>query len=687
VRKLLAILPLAVVAMGCGSRNTSTPPSAPTSPVKSVLADPVNDLPLLWNGLIGVRIGPNGTPETAEGVNAPLYAIDEYLPTGEEKILPVPNTLSAKVGLNRAAIALPAESARMDFSTGILTLGGKTEKGNFECRTVLNPTERILAQRWKITPSQDTMLTFGGNAEPPLGADKSEREYAMTLANGRIRAAVRLRRSGGTWEPTTNTIKLAKGATFTGEVTWSLSRSANWPALLAARGIEVDLVANWDKPLPPPTYDQVATAARKTWAKRWETDIEIDGPKEDQEAVRSFLFYLRSAISPNGDMVVSPFALSKGAYGGHIFWDADVWVFPALALIDPQTAKAIPNYRLAREPAAQANYHAWLNAKRPIAKSRFLGVAPPADALTYPWESSVTGKETVVGGWTVVDPGPSKQEVHITGSVVWSLERAAALGLADPAHVKRIGRRAAEYYLHRGRFRPDGKFEIPGVMSPDEHHVGDNDLYTNLLAKHVIDTYAADRYPNGIDIVLPRDSKSFLTYDNDAERGYKQVAALLAVYPLQYPPAELQARTMLERFAPKVIKNGPAMSDAIDAVVWARLGEPELAYDEWRRSWREFTEPPLMLFREKRDNGNTYFTTGAAGCLQTVLFGFLGFRLDSQKDPAASWSKKLIGEHWLTIKPNLPKAWRSVKFKNFTVLGHRYTLTATHSGVTVTQGD
>jgi hypothetical protein len=107
----------------------------------------------------------------------------------------------------------------------------------------------------------------------------------------------------------------------------------------------------------------------------------------------------------------------------------------------------------------------------------------------------------------------------------------------------------------------------------------------------------------------------------------------------------------------------------------------------------EFVKEPLMQFSEKRSKPKTYFTTGAAGCLQTVLFGFLGFRIDSKKQAGAGWSTNLALGQVLSVKPNLPKTWKSVKLKNFTVLGRRYTLIATHpdangqGGVQVIQGD
>ncbi len=120
------------------------------------------------------------------------------------------------------------------------------------------------------------------------------------------------------------------------------------------------------------------------------------------------------------------------------------------------------------------------------------------------------------------------------------------------------------------------------------------------------------------------------------------------------------------------------MSDSVHALIWARLGEIDKGYDTWRASWKPFTKQRLMLFSEKRNKPTTYFTTGAAGSLQAVLFGFLGFRLDSVSEQGAAWSIKLKGNNWLSAKPNLPREWKSVKLSNFTVLGHHYTLTATH---------
>jgi hypothetical protein len=48
---------------------------------------------------------------------------------------------------------------------------------------------------------------------------------------------------------------------------------------------------------------------------------------------------------------------------------------------------------------------------------------------------------------------------------------------------------------------------------------------------------------------------------------------------------------------------------------------------------------------------------------------------------------KLKGEHFLSVRPHLPTAWKAVKFTNFAVLGRRFTLSATHNGATVSPGE
>ncbi len=398
----------------------------------------------------------------------------------------------------------------------------------------------------------------------------------------------------------------------------------------------------------------------------WETDIEIEGPVVDQQAIRSFLFYLRRAIHPSGKMSVSPYALSNKTYNGHIFWDADIWVFPAIALLDPARASTIPGYRVHMLPAARRNFQAWVKAGKPTGAGALV-VEPryQAQGAKFPWESSVTGQETV--------KGESKFQDHITGSIAWSVSLANALGITKD---KEILPAAAAFYQSRSVVGPNGR-EINGTMSPDEFHTGNNDLYTNLLAQWCMN---GGKWEGDNLFKLPAREGSFLTYDGDKLRAYKQAAAVLAIFPLQFPAAVAQSKEMMARFSTKVTPNGPAMSDSIHALIEARMGDSDRAYETWHKSWRPFTDHPLLLFSEKRSRASTYFVTGAAGCLQTVLFGFLNLRIGPEK-PVRGWARPLKNGFWLTADPKLPKQWKSVKLKGISILGRKETLIFDANGV------
>jgi trehalose/maltose hydrolase-like predicted phosphorylase len=549
-----------------------------------------------------------GVRVSAAGLaGGPAFRSDRYQQTGEEKIEPQANPLPAHVTFRGAAIE--PESIRdahqtLNFRTGILRSAWTHEGTEIACETALAADRRALAQRWR----------FRG---------KAAHDYDVSGAQGSKELADS--------QPDERIIELSWG---------------------------------------DGSYRKIANASEAAWQGRWQTDVLIDGPDDDQEAVRAALFYLRSAVHPTGSMSVAPFGLSNDTYFGHVFWDADLWVMPALAFIEPESAAAIARYRLERLAQARRNYQSWLGEGRPIANGQ--RVSPrsprPAGGMKFPWESSVTGKETV--------PGPSRYQDHVTGTVAFAVAQAAALGLAPGKGTADLLRGARGFYTARTEMAPQG-LVLRQTMSPDEHHLGDNDLYTNLVALWCLNS---GRWQGSARVVLPRDAESLISYDGDRFRGYKQAAAMLAVYPLQYPEAETQAMTMLGRFENGVIANGPAMADAVHATVHARFGSPDDAYQVWRKDWQDFVKDPHLQFSEKRHRPVTYFTTGAGGSLQAVIYGFLGFRIDDKPLPGAKTIPLQDGKV-LSIRPRLPRAWKRVVFQNFIVLSRRYTLTATHDRV------
>lgn len=390
-------------------------------------------------------------------------------------------------------------------------------------------------------------------------------------------------------------------------------------------------------------------------------NIAIDGPEIDSRFVQTALSHLYAASGrkklPVKQYGFAPFGLNNSLYFGHTFWDMDVWVLPSMLFLQPEAVRQMNQYRLDRAEQAEMNAAEYF--KR------------PDSGMKFPWESSVSGKETV--------PGPSQKEHHISGSVLWGLNLSEKAGIAAQGEVAKVAAGVGKFFSLRSVPGPNGR-EIKDVMSPDENHIGDNDLYTNLLAQWAMNGRKWERPSK---FKLPKDAKSFLTYDGDPERGYKQAAAVLSIFPLQYPEAERQARVMMERFEGKVSKNGPAMTDAIHATIWARLGEKEKAYDAWKRAWEPFVRGPQMMFSEKRTSDRTYFYTGAAGCLNTVLYGFAGFRFDEKPAEGALWKKQLKSGWWISCKPQLPPKWKSLRISPMTIDGVKYNVEVRNDAVEV----
>jgi Glycosyl hydrolase family 65 central catalytic domain len=101
-------------------------------------------------------------------------------------------------------------------------------------------------------------------------------------------------------------------------------------------------------------FDALLAEHRAAWAGRWrDAEVEL--------AVRFNLFHLMASVPTDGEAAVGPRGLSGPAYGGHVFWDADVFVLPFLAATCPPAARAMLEYRIrrlgpARQRAADRGY-------------------------------------------------------------------------------------------------------------------------------------------------------------------------------------------------------------------------------------------------------------------------------------------------------------------------------------------
>ena len=365
---------------------------------------------------------------------------------------------------------------------------------------------------------------------------------------------------------------------------------------------------------------------------------------------------LKDFIATNG---FPPFGVSNDLYFGHTFWDMDVWMMPAMIFLAPDSARAAAQYRIDRSKQAHLNYLDWAKTN----KKKFA-----IDGMKFPWESSVSGKEVCMQ--------KTKNQEHISGDVVWGLTQAEAMSLTDPAEVKRISNAVSTYYLQRS-VKTERGLEIKNVTSPNEKFEGDNDLYTNKLAEWVV---GGRSWNTDLRFFAPMDESSLLNYQGDPIRDYQQAAGLLAIYPLQSPQAEEDATRMMERFAERISPNGPAMGHAVVATIWARMGEPDKAFAAWKDSWQPYLKGPNYLFSERRNAVRPYFYTGAAGAINTILYGFLGFRIDRVPLSGATWTQRLRSGWWLSAKPCVPDEMGTVTVDGINLDGKMVSITASTKG-------
>jgi len=399
-------------------------------------------------------------------------------------------------------------------------------------------------------------------------------------------------------------------------------------------------------------------------------ELEIDGPDEDREHVAGAIRTLRAQLARSG-RPSGPFGLTSDRFEGRVFWDADLWVLPACLILDPPVAKLIAEFRLNSLGQAAKNYKLWREAGMPIARGTLPATQGIEPGIKFPWESDASGRES--------SPTETRFQDHVTASVMLGLDWASAFGLVDSAVVNSAGRQAANFYLSRSEVGLGNQREIRGTVSPSERHVADNDLFTNVMAE-----WCVNRFLNRAEtFARPKDETTYMTFDGDIFGQYQQAAALLAIFPAQDRLVESESTRMYDRFSKKVTEYGPAMSDAIHAIVAARMGQPDVAYKDWQQSWTRFTDENGYFF-EKQPNRDTIFLTGLAANLNAVLYGFLGLRLD-RFEPNAPWKLPLANGYWISSSPHLPKAWKSITLKNIQLGGQRFTIRATHDRLDVTK--
>lgn len=660
----------------------------------------------LGNGFIGCRIMGEGVG-SHNGEPLPCFMAGLY---DNEKLVPTPTWSDLRFydGKTEFKIDKDADYKQVvNMKTGILTTyatwraGSKTLKGKIEV-IVSRAEPGVGLVRAELRPNFSSRIaaqSYSRNTEGFVLSSSSEEGDVGWRLNGRERirvCAFGTKQSGIKFALASLLVSSAEGD----PPSWGGSSVESVLALEPKRGIKFS-VSNYSSVFIGGDPENNAcmnvlfaagahdiTMKSKLWELRkyddsrfislhkramsdlWKHDIIIDGPKRDQQAIHSCMFYLMQSVRAGSRWSIPPMGLSNNAFSGHVFWDADLWMFPALILQHPELARSIVDYRYNTLPGAMAN----------AKEHGFAGAE-------YAWESGYTGKEDTPNGLVY------RYERHINGDVAlcqWQYY----LATGDKAWLKTRGypvlKATADYWVSRVKWNPaKDRYEILQVVPPDENADQiNNSAYTNIIAQMNLQIaglaakiiWAApnpkwEQVAGKMYIPYDPNSKRFIAFDGHKPKWKaKQADTELIIYPLQY---KLAAQNMTDiykntfgYYSDLVDPRGPAMTTSAYSVIAARMGDCGRAYNEFVKSYKPYFRGPFNYFNEKPSTTyeNMCFLTGAAGPVQSTIFGLAGANMDYY----AKDDSKIL--NW---SPCLPKCWKSVKLTGVQWRGKQFDVTVT----------
>ncbi|MDQ6646601.1 MAG: beta-phosphoglucomutase [Pseudomonadota bacterium] len=233
----------------------------------------------------------------------------------------------------------------------------------------------------------------------------------------------------------------------------------------AAAALEGAMDAGFDRLLQGQARDLAAFWARAS--------LSIDGDEASEQALRFNLFHVFQSVGRDGRSGIAAKGLTGEGYEGHVFWDSETFVLPALALLDTAVVKPALLWRLRTLDRARAHAREMNHGRGAL----------------YPWRT-INGDEC-----SAHYPSGSAQ-YHINAAIAFAI-RLYVEASDDRGFLAEGGAEilfeTARIWLQIGHFnaRRGGAFCINDVTGPDEYTaLVDNNYYTNRMAQEHL-SYAA----------------------------------------------------------------------------------------------------------------------------------------------------------------------------------------------------
>jgi trehalose/maltose hydrolase-like predicted phosphorylase len=386
--------------------------------------------------------------------------------------------------------------------------------------------------------------------------------------------------------------------------------------------------------------ERLLSTSEQAWHGLWNADVIVNGDPKLQSAIHSMLFYLFGSTRKDLDISIGPMGLSSAGYYGHIFWDADIFMFPALLILHPELARPIVDFRSRTLPAAREN----------AKKNGYKGAM-------YPWEAGPGGIEATPR----FAFQNASSENHVTGDVALAAwQYWLATGDRDWLQNRcwPILRDTADFWASRVSYDPRrSRYVIANVVAVNESDIGvSNDPYTNAIAqKNLQLAIQAARelhlqpHPNWNEVAakmyVPDSDSSLLWYP--LNRAYS---------PQQTKQAIAWMLTRTERH-----RSGAMMGTEFYPILAAQIGDAPAIARLLGPLCFPYLRPPFQVVAETPNNQNTNFITGAGAFLQQFVFGYTGLRMSANGLTRA-------------FPPTVPPHIDRLTLKNITVRGKQETL-------------
>ncbi|MDP9012875.1 MAG: glycoside hydrolase family 65 protein, partial [Pseudomonadota bacterium] len=417
-------------------------------------------------------------------------------------------------------------------------------------------------------------------------------------------------------------------------------------------------------------FGAVRAAHEAAWHALWHRDILVGGSPELQRTIHSDLFYLLENSAPDTSWPAAACGFS-GNYFGHVFWDNDLWVFPALLLLHPQRARSLIAFRQRTLPQALAR-----------AKTRGLAGA------MYPWEADPWSGEDVTPKFAVEN---ADREIHVNGAVAlaqWQYYLASGDRTWLRERAFPVIKAVADYWVSRAAYAAAARrFEILDVTSPEEDYTHvNNEIYTNVVAHRSLEAAIAAATALGLTpaprwhevaegLYLPTTAADGKYFDFDPSTAHDKTTSWMATsVPMLSIPAldfdtAADARQGLLQHSLEAIEpiRGRAnqMVLVMLAIQAAAAGHTQYFSDfvGGRGSTSDpFLKPPFNVRSETPQNDSVYLLASSGGFIQSFVFGLSGLR---------------IAESGLAARfpPSLPQQLTYVKLTHLAFRGRTVTVT------------